>query len=474
MRTTPLPRRSPHAQRDRSEPAANPPLTRSNQELWAQALAYAFLDGDWSVEGLVRRGDLVLGHRRPALRTLVQRVLGAYPRPPWDRPRELASWLALDPAFESSAGLDVSGVPTHWLSFQPAMGEMRWPVPAIPTVGELAHFLGVTANDLAWFADVKSLESRVVEERLRHYRYRWVRKAAGGVRLIESPKVRLRSLQRQVLATILNRVPMHPNAHGFIRGRSAVTFAREHSNADVVVRIDLHNFFVSITAGRVYGVFRTAGYPESVAHALTGLTTSVMPRVVWQDAPRPPQSADEIHEHFMLGKRLASPHLPQGAPTSPALANLCAHGLDRRMAGLAAGCSLRYSRYADDLAMSGSLNRPAVARLIELIRQIAHEEGFKVNDAKTLVMAAGHRQHLAGVVVNRTPNLERPAYDRLRAILHNATSHGLDAENRAGHARFAEHLAGRVSWAVSLNQNRKTILERLLAQATTKRIGDPE
>jgi RNA-directed DNA polymerase len=276
------------------------------------------------------------------------------------------------------------------------------------------------------------------------------------------------------VATILNRIPVHPNAHGFVRGRSAITFAREHANADVVVRLDLRNFFVSIDAGRVYGVFRTAGYPESVAHTLTGLTTGIVPRVVWQEAP-PPQTptSEAVHEHFMLGRRLALPHLPQGAPTSPALANLCAHSLDRRLAGLAEGMGLRYSRYADDLAMSGSLRRPAVTRLVELIREIAVEEGFKVNEAKTLVMAKGHRQRLAGVVVNKGPNLERPAYDRLRAILHNAANNGLEAENRSGHTRFAEHLAGRVSWAVSLNQDRKTTLERLLAEATTKRLADP-
>jgi hypothetical protein len=348
------------------------------------------------------------------------------------------------------------------------MGGNASTVTEISTVGELAHFLDVTVNELAWFADVRSLERRVDDERLRQYRYRWVRKAAGGSRLIESPKQRLRVIQRHLLGTILNRVPPHPAAHGFVRGRSAVTFAREHSGADVVIRLDLHDFFGSINAGRIYGVFRTAGYPESVAHTLTGLATNVVPLAVWSEAPPPEQTTGSLNEHFLFGKRLAAPHLPQGAPTSPALANLCAHGLDRRLAGLAESARLHYSRYADDLAFSGSPSRSAVPGLIELIRQIAGEEGFRINESKTVVMGKGHRQQVAGVVVNRKPNVERAAYNVLRATLHNVARNGLDAENRLAHPRFADHLAGRVSWAVSLSASRARVLLPLLKEATIK------
>jgi hypothetical protein len=440
-------------------------VKKSLDALWAQALAYAYLDGDWTDEALIRRSALVLGHRRADMRRLARRVLRAYPRPPMDRPRELASWLSTNDAFRPAiAGSQLN----RWLPFQPAMGHMPWTVPAIPTVGELAHFLAVTVNELAWFADVRSLERRVADDRLRHYRYRWVHKAAGGLRLIESPKQRLREIQRHLLATILNRIPPHAAAHGFVRGRSAVTFAREHSGSDVVIRLDLHDFFASINAGRIYGVFRTAGYPESVAHTLTGLATNVVPLAVWSEAPSPANGSEAVNEHFLFGKRLATPHLPQGAPTSPALANLCAHGLDRRLEGLAESTGLHYSRYADDLAFSGSQSRSAVPRLIDLIRQIAREEGFRVNEGKTVVMGKGHRQRVSGIVVNRKPNVDRVAYDALRATLHNVARNGLDAENRSGHPRFADYLAGRVSWAAHLNAARERVLLPLLRDATTQ------
>src|SRR5262245_10375678 len=139
-RITPLPRRPPHARRERSEPVA--PM--NSRERAALGLAYAFLDGAWTGEGLINRGRLVVGHSRPELRTLVRRVLRAYRRPPWDRVREFAAWLLIN---DASAELGRSAIPyispTRWLSFQPAMGEMPWRVPAVPTVGELSHFFGL-------------------------------------------------------------------------------------------------------------------------------------------------------------------------------------------------------------------------------------------------------------------------------------------------------------------------------------------
>jgi hypothetical protein len=344
------------------------------------------------------------------------------------------------------------------------MGTMPWPVPPIPTQGELAGFLDLRAVDLAWLADVRSLERRVETEQLRHYRYRWIQKSGGGLRLLEAPKERLRRVQRQLLHTILEHIPPHPAAHGFVPGRSVLTFARPHAGKAVLVRVDLEDFFGSVSAGRIFGVFRCAGYPESVAHALTGLTTNVVPLGVWQAAPEP--RTGDLESRFQQGRRLATPHLPQGAPTSPALANLCAYGLDRRLAGLAAGFGLAYTRYADDLAFSGSPSRRTVARLLELARTIAIDEGFSVNERKTQVRTQAARQRLAGVVINRHPNLERRERDVLRAILYNTGRDGLENQNRAGLPRMAEHLAGRVAWAALVNPDQATRLERFLAAVT--------
>ena len=104
-----------------------------------------------------------------------------------------------------------------------------------------------------------------------------VPRANGPPRVIERPKARLKEIQRWILREILAWIPVHDAAHGFVRGRSARTHASVHLGRRVVMRFDLEDFFASVSAARVYGIFRTAGYPEAVAHTLTGLCTNVVP-----------------------------------------------------------------------------------------------------------------------------------------------------------------------------------------------------
>ncbi len=331
----------------------------------------------------------------------------------------------------------------------------------LDTVHDLRDLFGLSAPDLSWFADPKSLERSAGDERLRHYRYRWSPKRGGGARLIEEPKQVLKHVQRVILREILGHVPPHPAARGFCAGRSAVTFAAAHTGRQVLLHLDLRDFFASIAAGRVFGIFRQCGYPEPVAHLLTALVTNAVPPAVWAEAPRPADPAS-LDAYRRLGRHLAHPHLPQGAPTSPALANLAAFALDRRLTSLAAAAGLTYARYADELALSSPSHHSAhqVAWLIGSVTGIAEDEGFHVNEPKTSVRRAGQRQRLAGVIVNGRPNIERREYERLKAILHNAGRSGAAAENREGHPCFRDHLRGRVAWVNHLNPQRG---ERLLA-----------
>jgi RNA-directed DNA polymerase len=410
------------------------------------ALAGAFLAGPWTAEDLVVRGGRAFARRPRWMRPLVAEVLAAYHRPPADRQRELAAYVEL--VLEELHGRAAAPAVRRWLQAERAMAPAPWPVPALPTVGDLAAFLELDHAQLAWLADVRGLERRVADERLRHYRYAWLPRPGGPPRAIERPKARLKALQRRLLHEILVWIPVHPAAHGFVRGRSARTHAAAHTGRRVVVRIDLEDFFAGVGAARVYGIFRTAGYPEAVAHALTGLCTNVVPLAEWDAVPR-----SGLPAHHRLGRRLATPHLPQGAPTSPALANLAAYRLDCRLTGLAAAVGARYTRYADDLVLSGDARlRPPLAA----IRAIAAEEGFRVNERKTRVMARAQRQTVTGIVVNERANVPRAEYDLLKAILHNAAARGPGDLDRA-------HLTGRVAWVASLNPARGAKLRARLA-----------
>jgi hypothetical protein len=159
------------------------------------------------------------------------------------------------------------------------------------------------------------------------------------------------------------------------------------------------------------------------------------------------------------------PHLPQGAPTSPALANLCAYRLDARLEGLARAAGAHYTRYADDLIFSGDeAFVRAVRRFRDHVAAVTLEEGFVVQHKKTRVMRQGVRQQAAGVVLNLHPNVPRPDFDQLKAILHNCVRHGPSLQNRAGVADFRAHLAGRIAYVARINPRRGERLRRVFDQ----------
>jgi hypothetical protein len=239
--------------------------------------------------------------------------------------------------------------------------------------------------------------------------------------------------------------------------------AAEHVGARVVLRFDLEDFFASVSAGRVWAIFRAAGYPEAVAHTLAALCTNTVPVDEWASV-RVPTDLPSIGRHRRLGRRLAAPHLPQGAPTSPALANLAAFGLDVRLSAYADALGARYTRYADDLAISGDdrLLRGAPA-LRRAVAQIVRDEGFALNPRKSQLMARAGRQVLCSVVVNERTNVAREEYDQLKAILHEAHHRGARAANRGGARDFEAHLRGRVAWVASLNPARGERLQARLA-----------
>jgi hypothetical protein len=407
-------------------------------------LATCFLAGSWNAEDMIERAASIWGEDRSNLRLLVDAVLEAFPTPPARR--------SLIPQFYCPALRNL--LPIIKLTMCPVGPAAGWMVPAITTADQLADFLGLYHDELPWLADVHGREARLPDGPLRHYVYRWVRKSSGRCRLIEMPKSLLKGTQQRILHHLLDRIPAHDAAHAFRKGRSIATFAAPHCDKQVVLRFDLKDFFPSVRASRVHRIFTTAGYPDDIARLVTGLCTNAVPDDVW-----PAETS------FPDRQRFRSPHLPQGAPTSPALANLCAHRLDTRLTGLARSVGATYTRYADDLAFSGGTDLERAARRVHvLVATIALEEGFELNTHKTRVLRRGVRQQLAGVVVNAHPNIRRAEYDRLKAILHNCVRNGPGSENRAGHADFRAHLLGRISHVAMLNPERGEKLKALFAR----------
>jgi hypothetical protein len=340
---------------------------------------------------------------------LADRIIDLYPSPPFD---EASIFVLL-------RDLPLITQPSK-LQRSPIRGRVvpwRFEVPRYETTGQLAQSLDLTISEIEWFADLQG-RLRTAPFPLQHYRSARLDKR-HGVRLLEVPKPRLREIQRKILHRILDRIPPHPAAHGFRKGRSPRTFATPHAEREVVVSVDLRRFFPSIGFDRVVAIFEAVGYRRRVAANLAALCTTVTPAGELTGMDR------------ATAARLRTTHLPQGAPTSPALANLAARQLDIRAAGLARTMGARYTRYADD---------------------------------KTRVRRAHQRQQLTGLVVNAWPAVPREEYDNLRALLHNCIGSGAAQQNRDDLTDFRAHVYGRIARIGETSETRRRKLLEMAAR----------
>jgi retron-type reverse transcriptase len=436
----------------------------------ANNLAAAFLSGSWERASLLRQAKQACGRDGRTLSSLIRRLLTSFPAKPHERTLpELAAFVESDELVRAARASDRAEMwlrRIYWVppSMSPASGSpATWNVPTLTTLGALSDWLGVKPAELDWLADCHGREAMAATEALRHYRYRLLPKRSSQWRLLEIPKPRLKAIQRRILHEIVDRIPPHDAAHGYRSQRSIATFAAPHCGKRVVLRFDLKGFFPSIRASRIHAIFSTAGYPESVARLLTGLCTNVVPDAVFRDV----RILDPASQAWDWQQPYRHAHLGQGAPTSPALANLAAYRFDCRMHGLAKSIGANYTRYADDLAFSGNRDlERSIRRLRVLVCLIALEEGFEINLRKSRVMREGVRQQLVGIVVNAHLNRPREHFDRLKAILHNCVRLGPAAQNRESRRDFRAYLLGCIAHWRMINPVRGQKLHDLFDQIT--------
>jgi RNA-directed DNA polymerase len=442
------------------------------------ALARSILAGEPTVDEIVLRCSQTLGRKWRWLTPLARRYRDNFENKLRPRRQEVLDFLKRDQgllrAFEKHSN-EISVA--EWLAapqkMQPVPSAANWRIPAIGSVRARADWLRLSVCELEWFADLRGLgnkrdsvnNAQNTNVRLLHYRYRTLAKNSSSLRLIEAPKPHLKEIQRKILEEILDNIPIHQAAHGFVKRRSIKTFAAPHAGRQVVLRMDLHDFFPSFTARRIQAIFRTAGYPESVADLLGGICTNAAPRRIWKE-PGSETGRSKMTEAIRLYSR---PHLPQGAPTSPALANIGTYRVDCRLSGLAQSCGAAYTRYADDLAFSGDeVFEKCLPRFAIHAAAILAEDGFSVHHRKTHIMSQGVRQHIAGLVVNQHINLVRADFDRLKAILHNCIRYGPESQNRESHPSFKLHLDGRVSFVEMIHPARGERLRKRFQQIQWK------
>lgn len=331
----------------------------------------------------------------------------------------------------------------------------KFGLPSLSAPDQVAAALSIPLLRLRWLAFHSEAST------VSHYVRFQIPKKSGGVRDIWAPQPKLAAAQAWILENVLSKVPVGPVAHGFVPGRSTVTNAAPHVKRAIVVNVDLKDFFPTLTFPRVKGIFESLGYSPAVATVFALLCT---------EAPRREVEYAGRKYFVATGPRA----LPQGACTSPALSNLAAWSLDRRLGGVAAKLGWTYTRYADDLTFSGDTlvpkgekNPKSVGWLLARTRHVCEAEGFDVNEKKVRVQRRNAAQTVTGVVVNEKPSTSRAERRKLRAILHHARFEGIEKQNRIGHRNYVAWLRGHVAYVMMVNPEQgkklKVKLDALLA-----------
>jgi RNA-directed DNA polymerase len=273
-------------------------------------------------------------------------------------------------------------------------------------------------------------------------------KRDGRTRPIASPEPMLMDVQRWILHNILAACEVHRCSWAYRSGRSIVTCAQSHVGARWLVKLDVHDFFGSIDEQRAFAIFYGLGYPRLLSFELARLCTR--------------------HASFRgSGRRmgqapyLAMPQgsLPQGAPTSGALANAAMRALDEELAGLAESRGLVYTRYSDDIVFSaiGHFARIDAATLVNDASSALRNSGLEVHRRKTTIVPPGARKIVLGLtVLDNSVALPKEFKRRVEVHVRGVGKFGL--VEHARHRRFRsvlsmiEHVDGCIAFASSVDR----------------------
>lgn len=332
-------------------------------------------------------------------------------------------------------------------------------LPPVFTLAHLAHEVGVPYKFL------RSVATRA--EAAEHYNVFKIQKRAPSVvkqyRWIAAPHPLLLKTQRWVNQNILKQLTVSEAAFAYVKDGSAYNAAVLHKRAEWLMKVDISNFFESILETRIYKVFRAAGYQPLLSFELSRICTRIAtpemeramsPNGVAKVKTKGTGHVIEAYASYALG------HLPQGAPTSPMLANLVAKDIDAEITALANKYDLRYSRYSDDIVLSSkskNFGKANAAEVIGKLYAILRRAGFEPNMEKTKVSGPGSKMIVLGLLVDgEKPRLTSEFKDKLRMHLYHCRTkspqeHAL-ARKFDSLIGLKNHLLGLISYAEMVDQ----------------------
>jgi RNA-directed DNA polymerase len=342
------------------------------------------------------------------------------------------------------AGVSVGLGPTADRRVSDAAALGRDQLPVLHDAAAVAAALQLSLGALRFLAYSREVST------VTQYRRFSIAKKTGGVRVISAPRARLKAAQHWILGHILDRVALAEPAHGFRAGRSIVSNAAPHVGAALVINVDLRDFFPTVTYRRVRGLFRKLGYGEEVATVLALLCS---------EPETTTASLDGVTYYVARGER----HLPQGAPTSPAITNLLCRRLDARLAGFARKHGFTYTRYADDLTLSARDPGADIGAALAVLHKVARAEGWEVHPDKVRVQRQGSRQEVTGVIVNERLGVDRRVLRRFRALLHQIGKTGPAGKHWNGNPDVLGAAAGFASFVRMVDPTRGAALQAEVA-----------
>ncbi|MFC0588157.1 reverse transcriptase domain-containing protein [Novosphingobium aquiterrae] len=249
----------------------------------------------------------------------------------------------------------------------------------MPGLLEISKALGFAPQHI--YSVVATRDSQYVEARIAK------RAPSVGFRLLNIPKSGLKGIQRQIARVYLAPVPVDEAAFAYVKRRGVVEAARRLCGDKSILKIDLKDFFPSITTERVFGMYRSLGLDAAASNILTELC-------------------------------VLDNHLPQGAPTSPAISNIVLRPLDEMLRNMSNKWELTYTRYCDDIYFSHQKNFNHPDFLI-LLHKVITDAGFSINDDKTHFYPRGVPRKTLGLLThNETPSLPGSVRRRMRAQFH--------------------------------------------------------
>ncbi|MFN3770334.1 MAG: reverse transcriptase family protein [Ectopseudomonas guguanensis] len=272
-------------------------------------------------------------------------------------------------------------------------------------------------------------------------------------RTICAPSPELLKAQRWINKYILSNIPSHHASYAYDGRNGVLEAANVHCQATWLIKLDLTNFFESILEPKVFTLFRSLGYQPLVAFELARLCTRTRKK------GNPVMSRPAGDSPTLPYKEISIGHLPQGAATSPKIANLVMRPLDENLFKFAQDHDLIYTRYADDLIFSSRqpFDRTLASAHILAINQLLRAEGYWPNRAKTKVVTPGTRKVVLGLLVNGSePRLtkiyKKYVRDHLYYLSHPEISPDLHAKRKGFKSLqgLINHISGKIAYGISI------------------------